>query len=549
MRVVVAVLLLVAGCSRRSIELITQGEVKTLRARPQGAPPNAAELDPILVLGLDGVSRDLLYDMLRSGQLPHLAELLGGNGLAHAYFEDSMLTTMPSSTMAAWLSAFTGVPPAEHGVAGNEYFVRETRTFENPAPISFADADATLAIYTDGSVNKLFDTPTVYERLRAIFPDALIWVAMSQVYRGADWFLLGRKSIIVKALQGYIADFAERHLGDRNTGFLYAEVDMTAIGIVTDRLARGPLPDVLTIYVSGTDLLAHVARQGPDAARREYLVNFIDPAIGKLVARLRARNALANRWVIVTADHGHTPVLHDHEHALDAAPVAVLHNAGYRVRPMKRHVSAIDPFDAVLAYGQPTAYVYLADRSRCPRPHDVCPWAAPPRYEQDVLPAAEAFFRANQDGTGSPRMKGTIDMILTRQPRPYPEVDLPFEVYVGGGKTVPIDDYLAAHPHPTYVAMSQRLADLAVGVHGERAGDIMLLAHDGDRDRPQDRYYFARAYRSIHGSPSRNDSQIPLIVANAQLSAAAIGERVTRVLGGNACIERITDLILDLAKP
>jgi predicted AlkP superfamily pyrophosphatase or phosphodiesterase len=106
------------------------------------------------VLALDGVSRDLLYDMLRRGKLPNLATLLGGDRLEHAYFDDTLLSTLPSSTMAAWVTVFTGVPPAQHGVTGNEFFVRETRTFACPAPVSFADATPTLEIYTDDAIDK-----------------------------------------------------------------------------------------------------------------------------------------------------------------------------------------------------------------------------------------------------------------------------------------------------------------------------------------------------------------------------------------------------------
>src|SRR6185312_9454613 len=130
----------------------------------------------------------------------------------------------------------------------------------------------------------------------------------------------------------------------------------------------------------------------------------------------------------------------------------------------KRDVDAHDPFDAVLAYGGAMAYVYLADRSLCPGPHDVCAWDRPPRYREDVLAAAEAFRVENETG---PDMKGMLDMILVREPRAYREIDRPFEVYVGDGATMPVEDYLRAHPHPTYVAFAERLRELAVGLHGE----------------------------------------------------------------------------------
>lgn len=539
---------LVGACLfRKMTQVVVTGEELDLRNRAAGTRPNAPETSPVLVLALDGVSRDLLYDMLRSGKLPKLAALLGGDRFEHAYFDDTLLSTLPSSTMAGWVTAFTGVGPAVHGVTGNEFFVRETRTFACPAPVSFADSLPTLEIYTDDAIDKLADAPTVYERMRARSPDVLVWIAMSQVYRGADRLLLSRRQAIATAMEGFFASFLEEHFTDHVSRRAYEDLDDAVMEAVVGQLESGPVPDVLTVYLSGTDLYAHTAKEGPDAARRTYLAEVIEPEIGRLTERLRKRHALASRWVIVTADHGHTEVLMDHSLGT-AGPPNVLRKAGFRVRPFKRDVDKADPFSAVLAYGGAMAYVYLADRSRCLGDTDVCPWDQPPRYDEDVLVAADAFARANDGDEAVPNMKGTLDMILVRRPRPVKDVDLPFEVYIGGGKAIPIDAYLNEHPHPTYVALAARLHDLAVGVHGERAGDLLLIAHNGDRDKPDDRYYFAGPYRSWHGSPSRLDSELPLIVANPKQRASAIGKRVRRALGERPFQQKVTDVILELSR-
>ena len=265
---------------------------------------------------------------------------------------------------------------------------------------------------------------------------------------------------------------------------------------------------------------------------------------------LEERDSLAGRWVVLSADHGHTQVVHDDAHALstkdDEDPPAVLRRIGFRVRPFAQTVPEKHPFSAVLAYGGAMAYVYLADRSGCPGEKDVCDWKQPPRYEEDVLAAAEAFHKNNDDGSIVPAMRGTLDMILTRRPKPFPQVDAPFEVYVGGGKTMAIEAYLKEHPHPTYVSTDARLRDLGVGVHGERAGDLLLIAHNGDRDKPEERYYFAAPYRSWHGSPSKQDSEIPLIVASSLHSSAAIGAWVKGVLGERPFQQKVTDILLGL---
>ena len=320
--------------------------------------------------------------------------------------------------------------------------------------------------------------------------------------------------------------------------------------MVVGELSRGVLPDVLTLYLSGTDLYAHVAEEGPDKARRSYLEEVVDPQLAKLVHVLEERDALAGRWVVLSSDHGHTPVVHDDAHALstkdDEDPPAVLRRIGFRVRPFAQTVPEKHPFSAVLAYGGAMAYVYLADRSGCPGEKDVCDWKQPPRYEEDVLAAAEAFHKNDDDGSIVPAMRGALDMILTRRPKPFPQVDAPFEVYVGGGKTMAIDAYLKEHPHPTYVSTDARLRDLGVGVHGERAGDLLLIAHNGDRDKPEERYYFAAPYRSWHGSPSKQDSEIPLIVASSLHSSAAIGAWVKGVLGERPFQQKVTDILLGL---
>ena len=538
--VCLALLAATTACAGPQLKLIATGEEHDLRERPANAAKSSRmQRDPVLVLALDGVGRDLLYDMLRRNELPNFAALLG----PEAYMNETMLSSLPSTTMPAWVTAMTGVGPAEHGVPGNEYFIRETQKLACPAPISFHDTKPTLEIYTDHLLDKLVEVPTVYERLRKADPEVNIWVSMNHLFRGADKLLLPKRGILVKALANFVDFVNDKPEKARE---MFKALDESALDAVVSRLTdENTLPDVLTVYLAGTDLYAHVATEGPDKARRDYLREVVDPALGKLAAKLRERRMLDRMWTLVIADHGHTQVLHDDKHALGAKThpaVDVLTSAGFRVRPLARDAPDGDPFSAVIAYGGTTAFVYLADRSQCAGQKDLCPWKLPPRYEQDVVPAAEALFRANEAGA----LKNTLDLILTRRPKPFAEVDNPFEVYIGDGKTVSINEWLAQHPHPTYIAVNERLRALAVGVHGERAGDIMLITNSGNVERPEDRYYFAEKYRSWHGSPSRADSEIPLIVSNRKYSKADVRAWVQSVLGNDPAIYKVTDLILGM---
>ena len=132
-----AVSLATTGCLARGVKLMAGGSSHELRKRPEGTPPNSPNHPPILVLALDGVGRDILYESLRKGEMPELARLLGGSAAGkfpHAYLDESLISTLPSTTMAAWVTTFTGVGPAYHGVTGNEFFIREERRFAAPAP-------------------------------------------------------------------------------------------------------------------------------------------------------------------------------------------------------------------------------------------------------------------------------------------------------------------------------------------------------------------------------------------------------------------------------
>jgi hypothetical protein len=545
------------GCTAtvKTAQLVLTSTDREVRDRDDDAPKSSPTGAPLLFLAFDGVNRDLLYDMLKKGELPKLADLLSGEGkqFPHAYFDPTLLSTMPSSTMAAWTTTLTGVPPAVHGVTGNEFFIREECRLGAPAPVSFNDVEPTIEIYTDGYMNHLVKVPTVYERMRAREPNIAIWVALHQLYTGSDRLLFATKTVMAHALEEGLVKIAKTATlqGEKPDRTRFAMLDEDVIEKVTDALdEHGPVPDVLTVYLTGTDLYAHVAEEGPDEARSAYLREVADPAIGALAAKLRERDALRDRWVVLTSDHGHTPVRHDEKHALWTeganSPARLMTKAGYRLRPFQEKVGKEVSFDAVLAEGGATAFVYLADRTTCGEPKRVCDWKKPPRYEQDVLPLAEAFHRNNEDGKLVPGLKGTLDLILTRRPKPYGEDDVPFEVYVGDGKTVPVGAYLQQHPHPTYVEAEARLKDLSAGLRGERAGDIMLLAHNGDRDIPDERYYFASPYRSWHGSPSRQDSEIPLIVANPRYTSEQIHERVQPVLGAAPRQQKVTDLLLEL---
>lgn len=559
--VVGLVVVLNSACSAISTtkevpELIVAGEVVDLRSRGDDPPAIPSGRPGLLILALDGMNRRLLYEMLRSGELPELAALLGGRtngGFRHAYFSDRLTATLPSSSTPGWVTAMTGAPPAEHGVAGNEFFVRERRSFAAPTPVSISNVAPVVRAYTDGYWNRLVEVPGVYEEMREREPGVRIWVSMHQYQSGADKLVLSEGTVFAEAFQAFVAagaDELNEHLVGEETSALYREVDQEAIEGAVELVEDEGAPDVLTVYVAGTDHVAHVDPEGPDKARRAYLTKHLDPLLGRLLRGLKKSGFLDDCFVVVTSDHGHTEVRPDDGNSLGTGgkdePAELLRRAGFRPRPFDLEVSEDHDFNAVLAYQGAMAYLYVADRSTCPDEGMRCDWRRPPRYRDDVLALADAIWRNNRAGALVPELEGTLDMVLTRRPRPAAEKDLPFEVYVGDGRTVPIAGYLADHPRPEYVALNARLRDLAVGRFGERAGDILLIARNGAESAVDSRYYFGTRYHSWHGSPGGGDSELPLVVAHPEHDAGAIRELVERALADDAAQQRFKDVLLEL---
>lgn len=533
-------------------DLWMAGDVRRLRSRDERIRVlYPTEGEGILILALDGVHRSVLYESLRSGALPRLTELLGGVGphgqFLHAHLDDSLLASLPSSTIPGWTSAFTGVPPAAHGVTGNEFFIRERREFAAPIPTSFADASPVLATYTDGLLNRLIRVPTLYQRLREEEPGIRIWVVTNQVYSGADRLLLANRAVLGEAFAAHVSTI----LGTRAARAVYEEVTEEVVENLVEELERGPVPDVLTLYIATTDLLAHEANGDPHVAQRSFLKQVLDPAIGRLTDELRVRRALSSRYVVVLSDHGHTALRADPTYALGVEeahePPAVLSSAGFRVRNAGLSSESAD-FQAVLAYQGAMAFVYLANRSSCARAGERCDWELPPRYELDVLRAADAFWQANVGGVPAPGMRGALDLVLVRRPRPYQDVDLPFQVYVGRGKTQTLETFLAREPRPDYVAFVERLRDLAVGRYGERSGDVLLLSNTSHDATGQRRYFGSKLQHSGHGSPSGQDSELPFIVAHPQRSPAALRKQVQTALGPLPRLQRVSDVLFALRR-
>jgi hypothetical protein len=504
----------------------------------------------VLLFALDGVGDDELRARVGDATEEPWRGLLGARQSRHrfatAYWGPAMLSILPSTTVAAWTTVYTGQPPGRTGVPGNEWFAREEGPhgrFYAPAPVSVSGVGDALRTYSEGLVGASVQVPTLFERA-----GVRSHVSMAQVFRGADVFTSPEPGSIADLLgelaKGVVTD-------DDVEREAFSELDEESAEEVLQGFQKHGIPRLQVIYFSGVDLFAHVA-QKPLEQERSYLRDIIEPLVQRILEAYARAGVLEDTYVLFVADHGHTPVLEDDRHALsvdeDDEPTAVLVQQGFRVRPPKLEIDDDEQdFQAVVAYQGAIAYVYLADRSGCAPRGAVCDWKRAPRLEEDVLPVARAFFRASAEGEGVAQLRDSLDLVLARPPRGAGESPLPFEVF-DGTRLVPVREWLSAHPRPDLLQLAERLEALGTGPLGNHAGDVLLLARSGLERPIEERFYFAANQRSWHGSPSAQDSRVPLLVARPGQPGAEIEADVGAVIGDTPSQLDVTPLILHLLR-
>lgn len=528
---------------KKVVELVSEGGSKLLRENLRPIRGTTR----VIVFALDGVGYDDLERAIAAGRMPRTAQLLGprrgpAGVYQHAYSAPDVLSILPSITIAAWTSMFTGLPPAETGVTGNEWWARDKGEFYAPAPGSFTSNAHAIRMYTNGLVGEVTNGPTLFEQV-----DLRSHVSMLQLHRGADLLQLANLGQFGDLFGQVAKDAVKGGPRDPDT---FRETDQTSVASVILDLKKHGVPDLQVVYLGGVDPITHFAPE-PIETQQRYLGEVLDPLIGKVLDAYREKGALTDTYVVFVADHGHTPVLGDDRHALgmegDDEPAAVLERAGFRVRPFELKTDKHD-FQAVMAYQGPMAYVYLADRATCLRPGEACNWKHPARLEQDVLPAARAFYEANRTGAGVPALQGSLDLVFAREPVAPGRIARPFKVF-DGRRLVPVAEYLKRNPRPDLLRLEERLRQLADGPQGHHAADVLLLAKTGTNRPLDERFYFgAEGFTSWHGGAAAQDSRVPFILAHLGKDGQLLQARVRSALGRNPSHMALTPLVRDLLR-
>ena len=526
----------IAGTLDEAGELFVEGGERVLREpmRP------VRGTDRVLIVGLDGVGEAVLTEALAAGDMPRLAAFLGadrGGGVRdHAYVAGGVPAVFPSETAPGWAAVYTGARPAVSGVTGNEWFDRDSLAVFAPVPLSVGTLEQTLKIWSDTLFSAVIQAPTLFERA-----DLRSHVSLGFVYRGAD--------LLTPPDLNDVGDLLEAALGAIVGGAdaAYEEIDDDTREGVERGVEGYGLPDLQVAYFPGVDLVAHASGS---EAQRAYLRDEIDVHIGEILDLYREQGALATTSVVVVSDHGHTAVLDDDRHSLDAGgadePPALLDSLGYRLRDFSVAADSSDA-NVVMIYDEAVAMLYVANGATCPDEGDVCDWTARPRLFEDVLPLARAFRGAGAatDTAAVGGLSGAIDLVLARASDPSGRTSPPYRV-LHRGRLVPLGEYVRQTGRTDLVAFEERVGWLTDGPLGHRAGDVLLLAKAGDHRPIEERFYFGSPRRSGHGSAAPSDSHISFVLAREGASGAALRETVRAAVGDAPTQLDVTPLVLSL---
>ncbi|MFA6451450.1 MAG: hypothetical protein WCX65_18395, partial [bacterium] len=247
-------------------------------------------------------------------------------------------------------------------------------------------------------------------------------------------------------------------------------------------LKKGPLPDILVFYISGHDSNSH--ENGPDN-QREYFRSVVDPLFGGFIKEFEKFRPIEEFHFIITSDHCQAKTIRDKKYVINndiqAGILALVGGGGFKLFDRKQ---VREGDTAVICTEAGTAQVHLMNRA-------TGKWADQPRFEEDLIPAAETFEKYK---TGDLPF---VDLILLRR-----EFGADYEVYEHGS-LIGIDKFFAGK-EAAYPDAVNRIH----GVNCSRSGDLTVLL-----DYSKGYYYGDKVKAGEHGNLCAADSLIPFVIS------------------------------------
>ncbi len=429
----------------------------------------------LVLLDIDALRSDVFIQALHENRLPNIARILGSNRLeniAGLYFD--AISNAPSVTYCCQASSFTGAHPRQHWIPGNMFFDRFGRINEGrPRQYQFDFLDAPQ-VFLQGLAGRAInpEVDTIYET--ASLHGLVSTVAYNMYAHGAQYWLKPGADEWKLFASVTSPDFGEKY-------------DDRMLADVIQHLQSGKRPDILTLYFFGLDHESHL--HGPQV-QVEYMEKVIDRQVGVFLDAYQDLGLAPGTLYCLFSDHGQIAVLNDDLHALkvgllfDREYGYVFQGLGLDVND---HWLEDDHCDALLNQCGGMAQVYLKRRDG--------QWSDPPRFQEDVLRLAQAFWDSNQHGKYSKELQDALEMIAVRNVE-HDGWYADYQAYTPQG-LLSIADFEAVHPELEMVDAANRLHYMSSPV----TGDILLFSNTR-----QGYSFTLLPYKGMHGGLHPEDS-------------------------------------------
>jgi predicted AlkP superfamily pyrophosphatase or phosphodiesterase len=247
--------------------------------------------------------------------------LVSVDGLANFYFEDpradmptlrrlaregaraeGLVCSFPTVTWPNHTTLVTGVPPAKHGVIGNNYVDRKTASPVALIPDPLFDKDQVVT------------SPTIYDAAHqaGLKTAAVIWPATRNAktldwtvpdMAGDAWQKYGTPSWLAELRAAGLpvdrhGDWVSQPAGGVQRDWLY--VRMAA------QVLEKHAPNLLLIHLVETDHVQH--RYGPRSDEAYWSVNYADDRLRDLVEAIERSPLKGKTTLLVCSDHGFFPI-------------------------------------------------------------------------------------------------------------------------------------------------------------------------------------------------------------------------------------------------
>jgi arylsulfatase A-like enzyme len=468
-----------------------------------------------IVFIIDGCNAEALYVALDNGDMPELKSFMD---LGHVKY-NNCFTVFPSVTITCHASIVTGAYPGDHGIVGNEWFIRKQWADPKPGkkhklcevtreyvkyswkrPLSdpgLANGLLTGGFFQLANSDMYTETKTIYEAYNSTIARQGSMSILEMVTRGVDDPEFIDLDDIPELSTGWLENLwnwirsiftGKRHLRNENKA-----LDNSAFDDLVNILGKSEAEraDLFVIWLPGMDGFSHKngAVNQPEYFKDDSLGK-IDEQFGKLRRKLEETGLLNDALVVITADHGQYDCSEDRQISSEMLYKRLKSDPAVsngEILPLKANDEIDDDCkdaSVVIVENGGACYIYIKSDNG---------WGEYPTKNR-----MDKFLNPLSTFNGT-------DRVFVRDPSQG-------EYKLWEGNSYKAVSSLSAD----YPFAEERINNLARTM---RSPDIILSAQ-----KPF--YYAKKGMKGEHGNLHRENSHVPLIFINSNLGSNEVSDNV-----------------------